>query len=61
MPCSRVYREESLGELLFADQRKSNLSRVLVFNQICGNRRRFWTSLPGDLQQTQQFLRLFFV
>ena len=35
--------------------------RVLILNQVCTDRRRFWSSISGDLQQTQQFLRLFFV
>src|ERR1041384_2138727 len=38
-----------------------SIVRVLILNQVRRNRRRFRSGLPRDLQQTQKFLRLFFV
>lgn len=46
------------GSSLFVDHR---LGRLLILDEICGDRRSLWSGFSGDFQQTQQVLRLFFV
>jgi len=35
--------------------------KVLIFNQICRNRRSFWSSFSRDFQQTRQVRLLLFI